>query len=673
MSSSSSDQAARVLSHGGRQPPTIGPGHLRDPQTMSRYADVGIAYVCRQQQKGVALPDILSNFVDGLSENLAAVTSFKQNEPHLTQLSFPDFMTAFRDRFLPSTWKKDLANEIWQEMMTPGAIFIDWIEHLHGRNGLLTSYPEFITDNVFLSNLRSRISKPLQDAIRNVPEIRECNDLNAWTKLVTVQDDELRCKCKELEDLVEATMATRNKRPHLSTTETSSATTTTAPTPDSSNTQPARNDYHYPPRRGNSAPTSASSSNTPFTYKYQSRLETDERAVLAANDGCFTCRDIDIPKEEQGYGKCKGKPPPASGYERRTPEWVFRCRADKAKGIPLFTIAVVTNNAASSSSQTPAAAPIAPAPTAAVQVLATTAWPVAAAVPANASGVLEATNADGTEADANLSVDSEIMSKPPPVPFAVPHLLWHCAVDNRDPGALEPRANITALVDDGAHLVLIRLQLVDRLHLKRCLLPEPIEIGVAVSDSPSPACKLTEWVKLKPHDISAAWSSRTVCAIIAPSLCSDIILGLPFLAANQIVIDHHTRTVIAKQANFDLLHPTLPVPRNTPVPFATIHLQTARVNHVDSRALPFYHLSTDETSFAVLVDPEYEHLCNSDVITALRTNIERLAFLDRLKSLHNEIKEEYKDVFQPLPHAETLPTHTTCKIKLKNTDKVITS
>ncbi len=80
-------------------------------------------------------------------------------------------MTAFHDHFLPSTWKKDLANEIWQETMRSGAIFIDWIEHLRGRNGLLASYPEFITDDVFLSNLCGRISKPLQDAIHNIPEI----------------------------------------------------------------------------------------------------------------------------------------------------------------------------------------------------------------------------------------------------------------------------------------------------------------------------------------------------------------------------------------------------------------------------------------------------------------------------------------------------------------------
>ncbi|KAK0236507.1 hypothetical protein EDD85DRAFT_791801 [Armillaria nabsnona] len=475
-------------------------------------------------------------------------------------------MTAFRDRFLPSTWKKDLANEIWQETMAPGSIFIDWIEHLQGHNGLLASYPEFITNDVFLSNLHGRISKPLQDAICNIPEIRECNDLDAWTKLVTVQDDELRCKRKELEDVVEAMMATHNKRIHVVET---TPTTVTPSTSTSASTSTATSSTYRPPPQchPNSTPSAGSSSNTQYPYRYQSCLEADKHAMLTLNEGCFACRDIDIPKAEQGYGKCKGCPPPAEGYECRTPEWVIRRHADKAKGIPLFTIAVVNT----ATPATPVTVPNnAPAPAAAVQVLATMAWPVAAAIPANDTGVLNATNADGSKADANLSIDFEAVSRPFSVPFAVPHLLWMCAIENRDTSAQNPCTDITALVDDGAHLVLIRPQLVDHLKLKCCLLPEPIEIGVAMSDSPFPACRLTEWVKLKPHNITNAWPSHTVRAIITPGLCSDVILGLLFLEANQIVIDHHACTIIAKQTGFDLLHPQTPIPHTAPLPFATI-------------------------------------------------------------------------------------------------------
>lgn len=71
---------------------------------------------------------------------------------------------------------------------------------------------------------------------------------------------------------------------------------------------------------------------------------------------------------------------------------------------------------------------------------------------------------------------------------------------------------------------------------------------------------LTEWVKLKLSDPSNFWTSRTVRTIVTPGLCAPVILGLPFLAHNKIVVDHDKRTAIAKDANFDLLHPVAPPP-----------------------------------------------------------------------------------------------------------------
>ncbi|KAK0215965.1 hypothetical protein EDD85DRAFT_962518 [Armillaria nabsnona] len=294
----SADQPAQVQSHGGQVPPTLGHGHLWDPEMMSHYADVGIAYVHRQTQKNITLPDILSNFIDGLLDNLAAVTWFKQNELCLIQLSFRDFMAAFRDRFLPTTWKKDLANKIWQETMTWGTIFIDWIKNLRGRNGLLAGYIKSIADNVFLSNLHGCISKPLQDTIHNIPKIRECNDLDAWTKLITIQDNELHHKCKELEDIVEATMAACNKHPNLTTMMSNMTPALTIPTAVATeNTQPAHNSYHFPPCHMNSAPPSASdSSNTPFTYKYQSHLKDNECVTIADEPPGSVCSEfMDLP------------------------------------------------------------------------------------------------------------------------------------------------------------------------------------------------------------------------------------------------------------------------------------------------------------------------------------------------------------------------------------------
>jgi hypothetical protein len=57
--------------------------------------------------------------------------------------------------------------------------------------------------------------------------------------------------------------------------------------------------------------------------------------------------------------------------------------------------------------------------------------------------------------------------------------------------------------------------------------------------------------------------SQRLCAIVAPSLCVPVILGGPFLAHNNIVIDHTVRTAIDKLSGFDLLNPKLlpPAPR----------------------------------------------------------------------------------------------------------------
>jgi hypothetical protein len=57
---------------------------------------------------------------------------------------------------------------------------------------------------------------------------------------------------------------------------------------------------------------------------------------------------------------------------------------------------------------------------------------------------------------------------------------------------------------------------------------------------------LSEWVKLKLYDPLGGWKSKTVCAMIAPSLCVPVILGGPFLAHNNIVVDHAACTTTAR-------------------------------------------------------------------------------------------------------------------------------
>ncbi|KAJ3925313.1 MAG: hypothetical protein NXY57DRAFT_907245, partial [Lentinula lateritia] len=55
-------------------------------------------------------------------------------------------------------------------------------------------------------------------------------------------------------------------------------------------------------------------------------------------------------------------------------------------------------------------------------------------------------------------------------------------------------------------------------------------------------------------------SSRTVRALIVPSLCYPMVLGIPFLAHNFLVTDYAARTVMDKTTGFDLMNPSRPYP-----------------------------------------------------------------------------------------------------------------
>lgn len=142
-------------------------------------------------------------------------------------------------------------------------------------------------------------------------------------------------------------------------------------------------------------------------------------------------------------------------------------------------------------------------------------------------------------------------------PLHIDHLFWRCAVrGGSTDNELVPVFD--ALIDHGAHTVLIRSSLVDELGLKRRKLGRPEDVETAMSKPGDPSCTttLTEFVKLRLYCPVSGWGARTVRAIIAPSLCSPIILGLPFIGFNDVLVDVKLRTAICKYDGHDLLNPT---------------------------------------------------------------------------------------------------------------------
>ena len=65
-----------------------------------------------------------------------------------------------------------------------------------------------------------------------------------------------------------------------------------------------------------------------------------------------------------------------------------------------------------------------------------------------------------------------------------------------------------------------------------------MSVKLAVDSSGDKQVEFEEFVTLKLYSVNHSWESKTICAIVAPNLCTKLILGISFLTTHSIVIDH---------------------------------------------------------------------------------------------------------------------------------------
>ena len=224
------------------------------------------------------------------------------------------------------------------------------------------------------------------------------------------------------------------------------------------------------------------------------------------------------------------------------------------------------------------------------------------------------------------------------------------------------------LIDNGAHLVLIRPEVVDALRLERHLQKVPETVSIAISKTKK-TFKMTlhHYVKFVVTSIDNAWTSKTVHAIIAPSLCMPVILGLPFLTHNDIVTDHKERSCIDKKTRYNLMNPTPVVPPPPPRMCAKDQIKftkaakkatLAELTSVCQKRIEEKHLVFEEVN-------------DVDVVAAIKDAIEIIALREKLKSVEKEIKQEFRQVFEEIPHVKDLPTDYMARIKLRDAECTI--
>ncbi|KAL4070181.1 hypothetical protein V8B97DRAFT_2024186 [Scleroderma yunnanense] len=187
-------------------------------------------------------------------------------------------------------------------------------------------------------------------------------------------------------------------------------------------------------------------------------------------------------------------------------------------------------------------------------------------------------------------------------PFTVPHLCWSCLLDGLN---LDLSLNVDALIDQA---------LLHPLH-------KLLDVSVAMSNKDHVTLTLSHFVQLSCLFLDAVFHSCTFHAIVAPGLCTPLLLGGPFLYVNCI------------DSSYNLLNPLAP-----PLMDVIQELKCLLPELKDR------------------VDATCEPLSGVAVVTAVQHCVEQLAALKDLQKRDAHMKEEFTDHFPvDIPPIHELP------------------
>jgi hypothetical protein len=209
--------------------------------------------------------------------------------------------------------------------------------------------------------------------------------------------------------------------------------------------------------------------------------------------------------------------------------------------------------------------------------------------------------------------DQSIMSVS--APLKCDHLLWNCVL-NGPKGLL----TVTALIDSGAHLVLMRPNIAARLGLSPIPLANPEIVNVALSQTTANAA-FTHYVEIEPRTRDRKFQSNRLHAVLAENLSVPLILGMPFLVTNHINCNYARREC------------------------------NVRLNGVDCNILN------------VAVMPEIKQ---NDILASISEKACNDTQNCTLAELEEISHKEYSTVFEPLPHTDQLPMEPVACIRLKD-------
>ncbi|KAG9224343.1 hypothetical protein CCMSSC00406_0004842 [Pleurotus cornucopiae] len=268
-------------------------------------------------------------------------------------------------------------------------------------------------------------------------------------------------------------------------------------------------------------------------------------------------------------------------------------------------------------------------------------------------------------------------------PFSCSNLFWSCLLPST---SLDTPLSVKGLIDDGSSVVLIKEELARRLKLPILQASDPFRCQAAFSED-KVSLSLSSFVKIQPVSLDGRFTSRTLRAFISPSLVTDLILGLPFLASNSLLVDHGSNSCIARMDNctsYDLLHPESVVPSKPPPLWKSHHVRASEVHAAQRRAQPAVRDVLLGAEMASRLRPRLMRhpargqrgSASANIIAAVKERIESLNAIEtyeaQLRRMDAEMKRKFGDLFpDDIPPVHHLPDTTYHCFILKDAHKIV--
>ena len=686
-----SDTAQVRYHEGNKVPPTMLPGRVT-PALLLQWKEHATAYFDKAKTPDAEkVSSVLTCWRDSEIDNFIKMNKTRFRAPEFTFLMF---MTEIRKRFLDPLWQNNIMRNVVNAKMESTESFSKFANRVIAGNNLLegtgirldaAALRKTLTGNMseFLASKLDRLRTTERERLAAIEGFEE------WMAEIVAFDHEATSDLKRIAEMLREDVSYKRQRlddsvpqnPPPIPFQPSQIPNTSAPPNVYRGTGP--NAIRPPPPPNNSRYPQSTSGR-----KRCPPLTQTEIALLNKHKGCRKCRRFYV--SHRG-NECPNDFPDGATYVPLSEDVAYdamrKCAIASTYSGPPPETSPSTHNAVmpplsqlpSSSSFSsayngyfaPPAIPYStPAPSitdhtsAQLEDLPTGSSDNSPPVNAPVGAILPSSSYNFVlSGDSDTSGYSDDVS-----PISCPHLIWRAQIWND----VDVQIPFDCLLDDGAHLVLIRPETVTDLGLPIRRLHEPVSVTFALNGNPDSLSVFHDYVSLSLSSLNNAWSSKPVRALIAPGLCSSILLGLPFLVHNKIVIDHDSRTAIVKGCGFDLLNENSSCRVAPPVSkilspkqkrLLILKLKKDVLSElklkISQRALPFHSNTL------------FENAQPFNPIAAITSRIESLASQKTLIKLEDDIKHEYRDVFRPIPHISELPTTETARIHLKNAYQTI--